>query len=98
MRPRYQRSVCWRLKSAVRCLRKTASGSPRERLTRALLIIYVFHDEEFPADFRTAYREIMEEVQRGERSIGETVAALPEERVQALGQQIIDLYTDTCEA
>ena len=92
-RPDYKRDVCERLRRAAGYIR---TGPPQHALLHAAVAIHVLMDDEFPADFRTQFREIIAEVTSGGGSIEDTVTTLPDDRVIALGDKIVELYEDTC--
>jgi hypothetical protein len=94
-RPDFKRDVCERLRRAAGYIR---TNRHRHSLAQAALTICVLKEDEFPADFRTQFREVIAVATADHtRSIDEGVGALTDDEVRELCEKIMELYEDTCE-
>lgn len=92
----YKAALRERLRLAAESIREHPGS--RHYLEQAAQTILVFRPDEFPADFRTQWQEIMAAVTRDHSaSIPEVVPTLHDDEVVTLGTKIVELYEDACE-
>src|SRR5438045_4034248 len=92
----YKTGICHRLRRAAGYVRDKPGS--RQHLESALQAIGVFGLDQFPADFRNQYLEIMAAGTRNETvSFPEAVAMMSAEEMAALEKKIVELYVAVCE-
>lgn len=92
----YRTGIRPRLRKAAGYVRDNPGS--RQHLESALQAIGVFVLDQFPADFRKQYVEIMAAGTRNyTMSIPEVVPKMSIEEMAALEKKIVELYVDVCE-
>lgn len=95
-KPEYQRAVCERLRRAAGYVQGAGPATLRQRLEQAARAVHVLLGDEFPADHRRQFEQIMTQIQSG-GSIQDTLAGMNDDEMATLRGQIVQLFKDTCE-